>query len=76
VIGHRFVDEAVKFPRCRVGFNLTIPSLGVELSKPLSELREFLRGKALDQKFEFFDGAHVWTSVAASIILRRPLIAG
>ena len=25
MVGHRFFDEAVKFPRCRVGFNLTIP---------------------------------------------------
>ena len=58
MVGHRFFDEAVKFPRCRVGFNLAIPNLGVELRKPLSELREFLSGKALDEELEFFDSAH------------------
>lgn len=58
VVGHRFFDEAAKFPRCRVGFNLTIPNLGVELSKPLPEPRKFPRGKALDEEFEFLDGAH------------------
>lgn len=40
VVGHRLFDEAVKFPRCRVCFDLTIPNLGVELSKPLPELRK------------------------------------
>lgn len=59
VVGHRFVDEAVKFPRCRVGFNLSVPNLGVEVREPLPELREFLGGEALDKKLKLFDGAHV-----------------
>src|SRR5438132_4015641 len=49
VVGHRFVDEAVKFPRGRVGFNLSVPNLGVEVREPFPELREFLGGEALDQ---------------------------
>src|SRR6185312_15254700 len=58
VVGHRFVDEAVKFPRCRVRFDLTVPNLGVEFREPLPEVRKLLRGQALDQKLEFFHGAH------------------
>jgi len=59
MVGHRFVDEAVKFPRCRVRLNLSVPNLGVEVREPLPELREFLGGEALDKKLELFDGAHV-----------------
>lgn len=74
--GHRFLDEAVKFPRCCVGLNLTVPNLSVELSEPLSELREFLGGKAFDEKFKFFDCAHVGSCFTTSnnctpVIIRR-----
>jgi len=59
VVGHRVFDEAVKFPRCRVSFDLTIPNLGVEVREPLPELREFLAREALDEELKFLDGAHV-----------------
>ena len=59
LVGHRLFDVAVKFSRCRVGLNLTVPHLSVELSEPLPELREFLGGKAFDEKFKFFDCTHV-----------------
>jgi hypothetical protein len=64
MVGHRFFDEAVKFPRCRVGFNLTIPNLGVEFSEPLPELREFVRGKALDKEFELLNCPHIGSYVS------------
>jgi hypothetical protein len=66
VVGHRFVDEAVKFPRCRFSLNLTIPDLGVELRKPLPKPREFLGGEALDEEFKFLDGAHVGNCTPAT----------
>ena len=58
VLGHRLFDEAVKFPSCRVCLDLTFPNLGVELRKPLPELREFVGGEALDEELKLFDGAN------------------
>ena len=77
LVGHRLFDEAVKFPRCRVGLNLTVPNLAVELGEPLPELREFLGGKALDEKFKFFDCTHVGSyftrpNNCTPVIIRQP----
>ena len=58
MIGHRFFDEAVKFPCRRVGFDLTVPNLGVEIGEPLAELRKFHRRKTLDEEFKLLDCAH------------------
>ena len=66
LIGHRLFDEAIKLSRCRISLDLTIPHLSVELGEPLPELREFLGGKALDEKFEFFDCAHAGSCFTTS----------
>ena len=58
MVGNRLFDEAVKFPRRRVSFDLTVPNLGVEIGKPLSELRKFRRRKTLDEEFKLLDCAH------------------
>src|SRR5690349_10859525 len=57
-VGHRFFDEAVELPRCRIGFDLTIPGLGIELREPAPKERELLRRKVLYQQFELLDRAH------------------
>src|SRR6266851_2110315 len=39
----RIVGERVKLPRADVGFELTIPCLGIELREPFAKLRQLLR---------------------------------
>ena len=54
----RLLREAVELPCFNVALKLLVPSLRVELSKPIAELRQLFGAKGLNLAFNFRDLAH------------------
>ncbi len=52
------LTEGIQFPGLDVGFELSVPSCGVELRKPPAKGREFVRRQALNLTLEITDPTH------------------
>ncbi len=55
----RSLSEGIEFPCFCVRFKLPVPSLGIELGKPLAERSEFLGRQSLNLTLEIIDFAHI-----------------
>src|SRR5207249_4448372 len=57
-IAQRFVAQCVKAASRGIRFELSVPSLGVELREPTAKRCQLLTGKPCDSRFDLFDRAH------------------
>ena len=58
MIGESLIGEAIQGARLRIGLELAVPRLGVELRVPTPELRQLLARQSGDIALKFLDLGH------------------